>query len=71
VRLRLQPDHVPEALRSWHAGREADSEVLQLPDYAAIEAMLGALREGGVAVQEMEVMQADLEDVFVQMMQRH
>jgi len=71
VRLRLLPDHVPEALRRWHAGREADSEVLQLPDYAAIESMLGVLREGGVAVQEMEVMQADLEDVFVQMMQRH
>ena len=70
VRLRLQPDHVPEALRRWHTGREADSEVLQLPDYAAIESMLGVLREGGVAVQEMEVMQADLEDVFVQMMQR-
>jgi len=71
VRLRLQPDQVPEALRLWHVGREADSEVLQLPDYAAVESMLGLLREGGVAVQEMEVMQADLEDVFVQMMQRH
>jgi hypothetical protein len=33
--------------------------------------VLARLRESHVQVQEMEVMQADLEDVFVQMMRRH
>lgn len=70
VRLRLEPDRLPQPLAGWRVGREGNSEVLQLPDYAAIEPMLGMLREGEVAVQEMEVMQADLEDVFVQMMQK-
>ncbi|MCW5622080.1 MAG: ABC transporter ATP-binding protein, partial [Burkholderiales bacterium] len=70
VRLRLEPDRLPQPLAGWRVGREGNSEVLQLPDYAAIEPMLGTLREGEVAVQEMEVMQADLEDVFVQMMQK-
>jgi len=70
VRMRLQPDVLPDSLRQWRVGREADSEVLQLPDYAAVEPMLGMLRTGGVSVQELEIMQADLEDVFVQMMQK-
>ncbi len=70
VRMRLDPDRLPETLRAWHVGREAESQMLQLPDYASVEPMLAMLRADGIGVQELEVMQTDLEDVFVQMMQK-
>ncbi len=50
--------------------REDGAFRLALPDYAAVEGVLAALREAGVSVQEMEILQPDLEDVFVQIMNR-
>jgi ABC-2 type transport system ATP-binding protein len=70
VRIRLLPDRLPDALIPFQAAREGDSSILQLPDYQALERMLTLLREAGIAVQDLEVMQADLEDVFVQMMRK-
>jgi ABC-2 type transport system ATP-binding protein len=68
VRVRLLPDRLPGTVESWQAGREGETRILQLPDYASIEQLLAALRKAQVQVQELEVMQADLEDVFVQVM---
>ena len=68
VRIRLLPDRLPDALVPYRTGSEGDNHMLQLPDYAGLECMLGQLRESGIEVQDLEVMQADLEDVFVQMM---
>jgi len=45
--------------------------VLALERFAQIEDVLAALRHAKIEVQELEVLQADLEDVFVQMMHRH
>jgi ABC-2 type transport system ATP-binding protein len=70
VRLRVLPDRLPEAVVPFLAAREADSHILQLPDYEVLERMLGQLRQAGIAVQDLEVMQADLEEVFVQMMRK-
>ena len=70
VRVRLLPDRLPEALVPWQGASEGDSHVLQLPDYAALERMLALLRESAVEVQDLEVMQADLEEVFVHMMHK-
>jgi ABC-2 type transport system ATP-binding protein len=70
VRIRVLPDRLPDALLPFQAAREGDSSILQLPDYEALERMLRLLREAGVAVQDLEVMQADLEEVFVQMMRK-
>jgi ABC-2 type transport system ATP-binding protein len=70
VRLRVLPDRLPEALAPFQAASEGDSRILQLPDYEALERMLGQLRQAGIAVQDLEVMQADLEEVFVQMMRK-
>jgi ABC-2 type transport system ATP-binding protein len=70
VRLRLSPDVLPDSLVPFAGSREGESHVLQLPDYAALERMLALLREAAVKVQDLEVMQADLEEVFVQMMRR-
>jgi ABC-2 type transport system ATP-binding protein len=41
---------------------------LRIDDYAGIEGILAALREGGCRIDEMELQHADLEDVFVQIM---
>ncbi|ODT34662.1 MAG: ABC transporter ATP-binding protein [Lautropia sp. SCN 70-15] len=41
---------------------------LRVDDYAGIEGILAALREGGCRIDEMELQHADLEDVFVQIM---
>ena len=70
LRLRLLPDRVPAALTANLVGQEGDSRILAVEHYAEIEMVLGRLRSEGIQVQEMEVLQIDLEDVFVQMMHR-
>ncbi len=70
VRIRLLPDVLPPGLAPWHVAREGESEILQLPDHGAIERVLAALRAAQVQAQELEVLQADLEQVFVQMMRK-
>jgi len=71
LRLRLLPDALPQALDRYLVSAEGGDRILQLPDCAGVEEVLARLREAQVQVQELEVMQADLEDVFVQMMRRH
>jgi ABC-2 type transport system ATP-binding protein len=62
---------LPDALESKVVERRDDGSLkLSLSDHAAIEGVLAALRESRVAVLEMEILQPDLEDVFVQIMQR-
>ncbi len=60
----------PRSPAVW-SRRRANSRVLALESYAQIEGVLAQLRVEGIEVQELEVLQADLEDVFVQMMRRH
>jgi ABC-2 type transport system ATP-binding protein len=50
---------------------EGATRILQVHDYAQVEEVLARLRESGVSVLELEVLQADLEEVFVQVMRRH
>ncbi len=70
VELRLGGD-LPRQLESLVAERREDGAIrLALPDYAEVEGVMAALREAGVHVQEMEIMQPDLEEVFVQIMQK-
>jgi ABC-2 type transport system ATP-binding protein len=71
LRLRLQPDRLPAALSGSLVAQEGNSLVLAVESYAQIESVLAQLRVEGIEVQELEVLQADLEDVFVQMMRRH
>jgi ABC-2 type transport system ATP-binding protein len=62
---------LPRPLAPRLAERREDGALrLALPDYAAIEAVMAVLREARVAVLEMEILQPDLEDVFVQIMNR-
>ena len=45
--------------------------LLSLTDYAELERLLAALREAGVAVGELALQEADLEQVFLRIMARH
>jgi len=71
LRLRLAPDRLPAALAAKLIGADEDGRVLALDSYAQIESVLADLRAESIQVQELEVLQADLEDVFVQIMRRH
>ena len=52
------------------SGRREDGAYrLALKNYDELETLMAALRAEHVKVQEMEVMQPDLEEVFVQIMQ--
>jgi ABC-2 type transport system ATP-binding protein len=70
VELRLAPDRLPESLAPLLAQRREDGYRLALHDYGEVERVVAALREGGVAIQELEVMHPDLEEVFVQIMSK-
>ena len=68
LRLRLAGAALPAAL----AGRVRDSRdalhTLRLHSYAEVEGVLAQVREAGAQIEEMELLQPDLEDVFVQIM---
>jgi len=70
VRLKggtLPPDlmplvtHVPEA-------PPGDTFSLRVSEYAEVEKILARLREAGAVIDEMQLQQADLEDIFLQIM---
>jgi ABC-2 type transport system ATP-binding protein len=71
LRLRLAPDRLPASFAANAVAHDGGSRTLALDSYAQIENVLSALRAERIEVQELEVLQADLEDVFVQMMRRH
>jgi ABC-2 type transport system ATP-binding protein len=70
IRLRLSPDALPDAIAHLHLADEGATRVLQVHDYGDVEVVLATLRESGVRVLELEVLQADLEEVFVQVMRK-
>jgi ABC-2 type transport system ATP-binding protein len=68
VRLRLNPNRLPDALQSLLAAEEAGWLRLVLSDCAALEGVLTTLREANVAVTDLEVSKPDLEEVFLRIM---
>jgi ABC-2 type transport system ATP-binding protein len=70
VELRLGGT-LPAGLEPLVAQRREDGAIrLALPDYAEMERVMATLREAGITVHEMEIMQPDLEEVFVQIMRK-
>ncbi len=70
VELRLAGP-LPAPLEPLVAGRREDGAIrLALREYGEVEAVMTALRTAHIAVQEMEIMQPDLEEVFVQIMRK-
>jgi len=68
LELRLKPGLLPEGLRDMLLEQQDGRYVLALPEYDRLEAILATLRQAGVQVEEMQLRQADLEDVFLRIM---
>ncbi|MEW6313775.1 MAG: ABC transporter ATP-binding protein [Pseudomonadota bacterium] len=71
LRLRLVPDNLPPALAALEKRGEPGWRTLAIHDYFEVERVMAELRQAGVQVSEMELLQPDLEDVFMQIMSRH
>jgi ABC-2 type transport system ATP-binding protein len=68
VALTLREGRIPEALLPLVASNTGSRYTLKLHDYAELESMLAALRSAGCHIDDMEIEQTDLEDVFVSIM---
>ena len=70
VELLLNPDRLPPALKPLVAQCRQPGYRLQLKDYNEVERVIAELRASGIEIQEMEVMQPDLEEIFIQIMKK-
>jgi ABC-2 type transport system ATP-binding protein len=70
VDLRLIPDSLPDAVKPLVLSHADGGCRLALDDYLQLEPIMAAIRQAGITVQEMEVVQPDLEEVFVQIMSK-
>lgn len=68
LRLRLAPNTLPPALQPLMSDREEEYHILTLREYSELEHVMAALRAAGSQVLEMQVLQPDLEKVFVRIM---
>ncbi|MGI4813995.1 MAG: ABC transporter ATP-binding protein [Janthinobacterium lividum] len=69
--LRLASGVLPPAVRALEAEPErprAGQHVIRLSSYQDVEPILAQCRAAGCVIEEMEIRKADLEDVFVQIM---
>ncbi len=72
--LRLEDGHgrLPEGLKPLLSNPEellkGNKFTLRVNDYAEVEHILAKVRESGALIEEMQLQQADLEDVFLQIM---
>lgn len=65
LRLRLSPDKLPPALQPLISVQDDGFYILALKGYSQIEDVLAALRLEKTCILEMEILQPDLEEVFV------
>ena len=70
VKLKLEPHALPAALKPLLRHENETGFQLALSNYVEVEQVMAALRAAGVKVLEMEVLQPDLEEVFVKIMNR-
>jgi ABC-2 type transport system ATP-binding protein len=68
LRLRLSPETLPPALQRLIVSHQDGYYILRLSEYAQLEEVMAALRTAGSKVLEMQVIQPDLEEVFVKIM---
>ena len=69
LRVRITGDWPGSPLPECTQGMDG-SFIIPLADYSEIELLLGRLREANRQIIELELLQPDLEDVFVEIMQR-
>ncbi|MEE8254494.1 MAG: ABC transporter ATP-binding protein [Nitrosomonadaceae bacterium] len=68
VRLRLSPDILPSVLQPLIGSYDEGWYILAVNNYSQLESVLAALRVAQVRVLEMQLLQPDLEEVFVKIM---
>ena len=68
VSLTLREGRMPESLLPLVAASTGSRYTLKFHDYAEIEPLLAGLRSAGCHIDDMEIEQTDLEDVFVSIM---
>ena len=68
VQLSLEPHVLPPTLMPLLKHETESGFQLALKDYAEVEQVMATLRVAGAKVLEMEVVQPDLEEVFVKIM---
>ena len=71
IKLKLAPDVLPVTLQTRMCAKDGETYTLEICDYAELEWVLVQLREAGVSIADMELVQPDLEDVFVKIMSKH
>jgi ABC-2 type transport system ATP-binding protein len=69
--VRLAAPGLPAAWESRVVRRAEGAYLLSLASYGELERLLAALREAGIAVEELALQEADLEQVFLRIMARH
>jgi ABC-2 type transport system ATP-binding protein len=68
LHLTLEREDLPAALRAMLVSQDKNQFALNLSDYFALEPVMQELRRAGANVLEMELVQPDLEEVFVTIM---
>lgn len=65
------PDSLLPSVVSHETTADPRQHVLRVTDFSQVETMLAAIRASGGKIEDMQLLQADLEDVFLQMMEGH
>jgi len=71
VRIRLAGGVLPPAIAARNPVCDGDVVSIALETYDDLEQILAEVRQAGESVQDLEVIQPDLQDVFMQVMTRH
>ena len=71
VTLRLENGELPGTTRAALVSEDKGNYRFQLQDYSALEPLLAEIRLSGALIQDLQLSQPDLEDVFVAIMNKN
>ncbi len=71
LRLKIKESFLPESLRHMIRNQEESVYTLSLIDVTQIEFILSELRKSNISIEDMKLLEADLEDVFVDLVGDH
>lgn len=70
LKLKLNPARLPDALLPLKRGEEGGYVTLTLNETAEVERVLGELRAANIKVEDLQLIEPDLEDVFVEIVRQ-